>query len=106
MSVYKIFTLQAIIACFILSASPSSAEKPTAIDLIHAQGCKGCHSINGNGGILGPALDGIGLRLTHKQIRQKLISPKIGGHSSEMPDSRHLTEQEVDLMTDYLTRLR
>ena len=106
MSVYKIFTLQAIIACFILSASPSSAENPTAIDLIHAQGCKGCHSINNNGGILGPPLDEIGLKLTHKQIRQKLINPKTGNPSSVMPDSRHLSEQEVDLMTDYLTRLR
>lgn len=42
---------------------PSQAEEITIRDLIHAQGCKGCHIIEGTGGTFGPSLDKVGQRL-------------------------------------------
>lgn len=97
-----------LLSLFIFSASsiPSQAEEITIRDLIHAQGCKGCHIIEGTGGTFGPSLDKVGQRLPFEQIRQKLIDPKKGTSSSLMPDSRHLTEQELDLLTDFLAALR
>ncbi len=97
-----------LLALFIFStfSIPGLAEEITIRDLIHAQGCKGCHIIEGTGGTLGPSLDKVGQRLSIEQIRQKLIDPKTGNSSSLMPDSRHLTEQEMDRLTDFLSTLR
>ena len=82
------------------------AEEITSLDLIHAQGCKGCHTINDVGGIFGPSLDGVGHRLSREQIRQKLIRSDSNQHPSLMPSSTHLTEDEINLLTDYITDLR
>jgi len=91
---------------FLAFSIPSQAEEITIRDLIHAQGCKGCHIIEGTGGTFGPSLDKVGQRLPLEQIRQKLIDPKTGNSSSLMPDSRHLTEQELDRLTLFLSALR
>ena len=85
---------------------PSQAEEITIRDLIHTQGCKGCHIIEGTGGTFGPSLDNVGQSLLREQLRRKLIDPKKGNSSSLMPDSRHLTEQELALLTDPRNRFR
>lgn len=91
---------------FIMSTSTSYAEDTTALDLIHIQGCKGCHRMNAQGGTSGPALDGIGKRLTYEQIKQKILNPKKNKSTSTMPDYRHLTPIELDQLIDYLAHLR
>ena len=95
-----------VLIWLIASAGTSCADDAAALDLIHTQGCKGCHNLAGQGGTLGPALDGVGNRLTHLQLRQKLVNPKKSKPESLMPDYSHLTITELELLTDFLFSLR
>ena len=99
-------TLLLVLSFLLLSSAPGLAIDTTPLDLIHAQGCKGCHVLNNSGGILGPDLNDIGNRFNRKQILQKLIRHKTTEPSSTMPDFRHMTEQELLLMADYLSLQR
>ena len=101
---YSFFILTLV--CFIASVGTGYSDDAAALDLIHAQGCKGCHKLDTKGGVLGPALDGVGNRLTHLQLRQKLLNPKKSKPDSIMPDYRHLTSTELELITDFLFSLR
>ena len=84
------------LSCFIIWTSLSYAAEMKAMDLIHIQGCKGCHSLDGRGGTLGPVLDGVGSRLTWEQLKQKLVNPKNNKPTSVMPDYRHLQLQNFN----------
>lgn len=44
-------------------------------EVIRAAGCLTCHVLNGEGGPVGPPLDGVGTRLTPAQIRQAILYP-------------------------------
>jgi mono/diheme cytochrome c family protein len=102
----KTFILMFLLISFSAATSLCHAETISSLDLIHAQGCKGCHAINAVGGISGPSLDGVGNRLSREQIRRKLLDSKNNRHPSIMPSSSHMTEHEIDLLTDYLVNLR
>lgn len=97
-----------LVALFLLTtpAWPGHAEKVNADNLLLAQGCRGCHIVAEIGGTLGPSLDEVGRRLTRQQIRQKLVDPELGNPTSRMPDFKHLNEQELDLLADFLLQLR
>ena len=101
----KYFIILALF-CFIASANTSYADDAAAMNLIQIQGCKGCHRLNEEGGILGPALDGVGNRLTYEQIKQKILYPEKQKPASLMPDYRHLTPIELDQLIDYLASRR
>ena len=101
---YSFFLL--VLSGFITWTSLSYAAEMKAMDQIHIQGCKGCHSLDGMGGTFGPVLDGVGNRLTWEQLKQKLVYPKKSKPTSVMPDYRHLSTSELQLLTDYLAHLR
>jgi mono/diheme cytochrome c family protein len=44
-------------------------------ELLTANGCIGCHQLEGAGGAVGPSFDGIGGRLSPDQIRQSILDP-------------------------------
>ena len=92
--------------CFIASGGTSYTDDTSVLDLMHIQGCKGCHTLDDTGGTFGPALDGVGSRLSHLQLRQKLIKPKESVPTSRMPDYRHLTTTELELLINHLASLR
>lgn len=75
-------------------------------ELFHSLGCKGCHTIDGNGGKLGPSLDGVGTRLKKDAIRQKLLTPAAGNPDTRMPSYDHLSSANLNMLVDYLSSLR
>lgn len=80
------------------------ADEATARKLLNSQGCKGCHIFDGNGGKLGPALDGIGKTMSAKQIREKLLNPKATNANSVMPAFGHLPEADINALVDFLSQ--
>jgi putative heme-binding domain-containing protein len=52
---------------------PSRADRMTGVNLF-VQNCAACHSIGGNGGTVGPQLDGIGARGTDRLV-EDLLDP-------------------------------
>jgi len=64
--------------------------------------CRNCHSLGGEGGLRGPALDGVATRLTRDQLIRQVIQ---GG--GNMPAyGKNLKPQEVTALVTFLETLR
>jgi mono/diheme cytochrome c family protein len=69
-----------------------------------AQSCDTCHSIAGKGGNMGPALDGVGGKLSRDQITQVV---KDGKANTAMPALQPgTTEQQLRDLVDFLASLK
>ena len=64
--------------------------------------CRNCHSLGGEGGLRGPALDGVATRLTGDQLIRQVIQ---GG--GNMPAfGKNLAPQEVTALVAFMQTLR
>ena len=95
-----------VLAALLFCGTTALADEIIARNLIISQGCKGCHTLEGSGGNLGPELDKVGSRLTRVQIREKLLEPKTTNPDSLMPDFKHLTEEQLNALLDFLSQLK
>lgn len=69
-----------------------------------AQGCDTCHSIAGKGGNMGPALNGVGAKLSRDQVVQVV---KDGKANTAMPALQPgTTEQQLKDLVDFLVSLK
>ncbi len=73
--------------------------------LFQQKGCLGCHSMGGQGGKVGPALDDVGLRRTPEWMMQHFRDPQTVSPGSVMPRFG-FTEAEARALTDFLVHLR
>jgi mono/diheme cytochrome c family protein len=73
--------------------------------LFQAKGCIGCHSIAGQGGKIGPALDDVGLRRAPEWMIQHFRDPQTITPGTVMPRFG-FTEAEARALTDFLVHLR
>ena len=93
-----------------LLSSPANAATNTAAGgppppLYFTQVCQACHAVGGKGGAIGPALDGVGSRLTAEAIDQRLKDPASVKADTKMP-KLNLTEQDRAALVGWLTQLR
>jgi mono/diheme cytochrome c family protein len=59
-------------------AAPAGPAVTTTLDpvaLISEKGCIGCHTLDGQGGPIGPSFDGMGRRLSADRIRRGILDP-------------------------------
>jgi mono/diheme cytochrome c family protein len=107
--------LQAIIL-FMLSQTGQSAPGyyasmkviPSASEgqrLFQQKGCIGCHTVDGKGGKIGPALDDVGLRRAPEWMIQHFRDPQTVSPGTVMPRFG-FTEAEARALTDFLVHLR
>jgi mono/diheme cytochrome c family protein len=68
-------------------------------------GCNGCHSVGGEGGKVGPALDRAGFRLNGTWIYRWVRNPQAMKPETRMP-ALGLTDTEAKAVTMYLNTLR
>lgn len=83
-----------------IEAQSSGVAQPA----IYAQMCTACHSVNGKGGQVGPALDGIGARRDAQFLKSWLKDPMALKVDSRMPKLPLSDEQITDLVK-YLSSL-
>lgn len=81
------------------SAAASGAAPPPAI---FAQVCTACHSLNGAGGSVGPALDGIGSRRDQAFFVRWLKDPSAVKADSKMP-KLPLSETDIEALAKFLS---
>lgn len=74
--------------------------------------CLRCHSLAGEGGLIGPALDDVGNRLTHEQLLDSLLDPNAvlaegfaGGVSPMPPMGGVLADEDIRNLVAYLSSL-
>jgi cytochrome c2 len=82
-------------------ASPEPVTRPASFD----RHCAGCHSLEGRGGVGGPALDGVGSRLTPDFIARWLRDPREIDPDSRMPQPV-LTDAERAELESFLVGLK
>ena len=91
-----------------------SAERGRNIFFTHqVAACNRCHQLGGEGGVIGPALDGIAGRKTAEYLRQSLLEPNAAiaeeykGPVSPMPPINLLLgEQDLEDVMAYLLTLK
>jgi ubiquinol-cytochrome c reductase cytochrome b subunit len=70
--------------------------------VLQSKQCRNCHSLGGEGGLRGPALDGVATRLTTDQLIRQVIQ---GG--GNMPAyGKNLSPQEVTALVAFMQTLR
>jgi len=77
-------------------------QKP-AKELITQFGCQGCHQIKGEGGNLGPALDGIVASKGKEFVMKKLRDPKFNNAASAMP-KYPMTDADIEAIIIFLSQ--
>ncbi|WP_456391017.1 c-type cytochrome [Profundibacter sp.] len=83
----------------------------TGLEVVENFGCAGCHDLDGSEADIGPALNGIGKRMTADQVRVAILDPNAeiteGYEADMMPDyfGDDMAESEIELITDYLMNL-
>lgn len=68
-------------------------------------GCNGCHSLNEEGGLVGPALDRAGFRLNPTWIYRWILYPQAMKKHTRMPNLG-ISEQDAKALTYYLGTLQ
>lgn len=69
------------------------------------QMCIACHSLDGQGGVVGPALDGVGARLDGDYIKRWLADPYAVKPNSLMP-KLPLSESDIVELVAFLSQLK
>lgn len=82
--------------------TPAAAAPPPAY---FEQVCIACHAVGGRGGSIGPALDGVGARLTPIELDWWLAHPEVVDPETTMPKLEIPAETRAELV-DWLSRLR
>ena len=85
-------------------ASSASGSIPTGQAFYSAQGCDTCHSIAGKGGNMGPALNGVGAKLSRAQIAQIVKDGKADTTMPALPSGT--TDQQLNELVDFLASLK
>jgi mono/diheme cytochrome c family protein len=85
-------------------ASSASGSIPTGQAFYSAQGCDTCHSIAGKGGNMGPALNGVGAKLSRAQIAQIVKDGKADTTMPALPSGT--TDQQLNELVDFLAGLK
>jgi cytochrome c2 len=99
--------LTLLLACQLVFAPPGWTQTDTeglARRLLNSQGCKACHSFENTVASNGPDLNKVGSRLTREQLRGTLVNPRHRHANARIADFSHLQEQEIEALTDFLSR--
>lgn len=86
-------------------ASTEPAMLAQGSRLVTEKACLGCHIIGGEGGRVGPDLNGVVTRRGAGFVRHKLADPTFNNAASMMPNFG-LSPEEIDALLAYLATLR
>ena len=73
-----------------------------ARNLINSQGCKACHTLDGNGGVTAGGFEAMRNKLTRTQVRSQLVNPERKHGNDKIPDFSHLSENEIDVLVNFI----
>lgn len=86
-------------------AGPQAARELTEAPPKFKSLCVACHMVNGKGGNVGPALDGVASRFEREYLVKWLKDPEAVKPGTTMP-KLPLSDDEVESIVDYLSTLK
>ena len=81
--------------------NPGAPELARGHQIFETVGCRGCHKLGGEGGILGPELDKVGARRSPDWLRKHFLSPASVTPGSGMPPQK-LEEKDLEAITLFM----
>ncbi len=113
----KILTAS-VLSLGILAFTSTMAFAATGPQLFRSDGCIACHTINGNGGSVGPNLSHVGSQRSLSWIKTQIVTPgahfapgstvTINGKSfmAIMPNHKSMPKSQVNTLAAYLESLK
>ena len=86
--------------------SRAQAQGPQGAELVGPLGCLACHALNGHGGQLAAPLDGVGARLTPRELAIAIAYPRQRHPQAKMPSYAYLPPLEQAALMKYLESLK
>jgi cbb3-type cytochrome oxidase cytochrome c subunit len=96
-----------VVLAVLLTCSHGGArvQEFSGADLAQRLGCFACHSLKGQGGHGAVSLDGVGTRLTPRQVRLAITWPRRLHPHAKMPSYAYLPPAEQEALANYLQKL-
>jgi hypothetical protein len=102
-----------IVLLLLLGGRTSTAGDPVADraslspgqDLYQRLSCRGCHTLEGRGGEVGPTLDRVGSRLSREELETQLLTPYRRHPDSRMPSFAFVRLCELQTLLDFMQSL-
>lgn len=95
-------TMTSFFSLAIILPGQASGDDATARKLLNSQGCKACHSLEGDGGDIASSIEEMREKLSRIDIRLKLFN-QAGTHGhAKIPDFSHLSEEQLDALVDFI----
>lgn len=85
-----------------LSAQGAAMDEAGARKLMNSQGCKSCHSLEGDGGKTAASFEDIRARSSRVEIRRQLVNQAHRHGNGRIPDFSHLSDAEIDALVDFI----
>ncbi|MFQ5596851.1 MAG: c-type cytochrome [Nitrospiria bacterium] len=86
-------------------AETSLEKNKTAENIIEERKCRRCHTLHGEGGMVGPDLSNVGARRDPEWLKKLLRRPRSITPGTPMPPFKG-TEEELETLVAYLASLK
>jgi len=90
--------------CHQAADNPAAPELARGQQIFDESGCRGCHKLDGVGGILGPELDRVGARRSPEWLNKHFLAPASVSPGSAMPPQK-FAEADLHAITLFLLSL-
>jgi sulfur oxidation c-type cytochrome SoxX len=87
--------------CHQATDNPAAPELARGEQVFEQSGCRGCHKLNGVGGIIGPELDKVGARRSPDWLKRHFLSPAGVTPGSAMPPQK-FSEPDLEAITLFM----
>ena len=88
-----------LLAC---PGSRAQAQGPQGAELAGRLGCLACHALQGQGGQFAAPLDGVGARLTPRELEIAIAYPRQRHPRAKMPSYAYLPPMERAVLVKFL----
>jgi hypothetical protein len=86
--------------------SRAPAQGPQGVELAGRLGCLACHALKGQGGKLAAPLDGLGARLTPRELGIAIAYPRQRHPRAKMPSYAYLPPMEQAVLVKFLENVK
>lgn len=90
------------VLCTLLSVKVHADTTARARKLINSQGCKACHTLEGDGGNLSVSFETMREKLSRAEIRGKLVNPEKQHGNDKIKDFSHLDSDDINALIEFI----
>ena len=94
--------ITSLLVLAVLSTSSVALDDAEARKLMNSQGCKACHSLEGDGGMAALSFEEIRAKRSRTEIRLQLVNQEHRHGNGKIPDFSHLSDEEIGALVNFI----